>query len=65
MSRFELWLLHTANALVIGTGIVYAWMRYALAPVDDYAVVNHPLQPLTQHLHILVAPLFPPVFFAR
>lgn len=57
MSRLEYWLFHAANAAVVGTGVVYAWMRYALAPVDDYAVVNHPLQPLTQHLHILAAPL--------
>jgi hypothetical protein len=26
-------------------------------PADPFAVVNHPLQPLLQHLHILVAPL--------
>jgi undecaprenyl pyrophosphate phosphatase UppP len=26
-------------------------------PADPYAVVNHPLQPRVQHLHILLAPL--------
>ncbi|HEY0513148.1 MAG TPA: hypothetical protein VGH73_14660 [Thermoanaerobaculia bacterium] len=57
MSRFEAWMLHVANLLVGGTGLVYAWMRYAVEPADPYAVVNHPLQPLVQHLHILVAPL--------
>lgn len=57
MSRFEAWLLHAATALVGGTGLVYAWMRYLARPTDPYAVVNHPLQPLVQHLHIWLAPL--------
>jgi hypothetical protein len=57
MSRFEAWLLHVSNLLVGGTGLVYAWMIYLVKPTDPYSVVNHPLQPQTQHLHILVAPL--------
>lgn len=57
MSRFEAWLGHLATILVGGTGLVYAWMRYLMAPIDPYAVVNHPLQPGVQHLHILTAPL--------
>jgi hypothetical protein len=57
MSRFEAWMLHVSNLLVGGTGLVYAWMVYLVKPVDPFSVVNHPLQPLTQHLHILVAPL--------
>jgi hypothetical protein len=57
VSRFEAWLAHAANLLVGGTGLVYAWMRYALAPVDPYAVVHHPLEPAVQHLHVLAAPL--------
>ena len=57
MSRFEAWLAHLATALVGGTGLVYAWMRYLLPPVDPYAVVNHPLEPTLQHLHVLAAPL--------
>jgi hypothetical protein len=32
-------------------------MLYLVKPTDPYAVVNHPWQPQTQHLHILVAPL--------
>ena len=31
-------------------------MRYLLPP-DPFGVVRHPLQPATQHLHLLVAPL--------
>jgi len=49
--------VHVSNALVGGTGVVYAWMRYFAVPTDEYAVVNHPWQPSLQHLHILVAPL--------
>ncbi len=56
MSRFEAWATHTATILVGGTGLVYAWMRYLMHPSDPFAVVNHPLQPFVQHLHILVAP---------
>ena len=57
MSRFEAWTAHAATLLVGGTGLVYAWMRYLVRPADPFAVVNHPLQPLVQHLHILLAPL--------
>jgi hypothetical protein len=57
MSRFESWMMHLANLLVGGTGLVYAWMLYFVHPTDPYAVINHPWQPQVQHLHILVAPL--------
>jgi len=49
--------VHLANALVGVTGLVYAWMRYAMEPSDPYSVVAHPLQPLVQHLHLWTAPL--------
>lgn len=57
MSRFEAWLLHLSTLLVGGSGLVYAWMLYLLAPVDPYAVIHHPLQPAFLHLHVLSAPL--------
>jgi len=57
VSRFELWLIHLSTILVGGTGLVYAWMLWGLAPSDPYAVVNHPLQPAVQHLHVWLAPL--------
>lgn len=57
MKRWEAWSVHGSTILVGVTGLVYAWMRYLLQPVDPYAVVNHPLQPTVQHLHVLVAPL--------
>jgi len=50
-------LLLASNLLVGGTGVVYAAMRYWMSPADEWAVVNHPWQPLVQHLHVLVAPL--------
>jgi hypothetical protein len=57
MSRLDQWLLYLANALVGGTGLVYAWMRYLLKPEGEFAIVNHPWQSDVQHLHILTAPL--------
>lgn len=57
MSRGTAWFVHLATCLAGGTGLVYAVMRYVLRPTDPYAVVNHPWQPLVQHLHLLVAPL--------
>jgi hypothetical protein len=50
-------MLHLSNLLVGGTGLVYAWMIFLVKPADPFAVVNHPLQPQVQHLHILAAPL--------
>lgn len=57
MSRWQSCLLHTANLLVGGTGLVYGLMRYFMRPADEWAVVNHPWQPHVQHLHLLFAPL--------
>lgn len=57
MNRLEAWILHLSSLLVGGTGLVYAWMVYLVKPADPYAVVNHPMQPMLQHLHILAAPL--------
>ena len=57
MTRFEANLLHVANLLVGGSGLVYAWMRYCVVPSEPFAVVNHPAQPTVLHLHVLTAPL--------
>ena len=57
MSHAQLLLFHLANLAVCGTGLIYAWMRYLVEPAGEWAVVNHPWQPHTQHLHVLVAPL--------
>lgn len=57
MSRWERLLQYGANTLVVGTGVIYAVMRYFMTPVDEWAVINHPWQPHVQHLHVLTAPL--------
>lgn len=45
------------TALTGVTGVVYLWMKYLMTPVDDFSVVNHPLEPLVLAAHILTAPL--------
>jgi len=57
MTRGEAWGIHLAALGVGGTGLVYAWMRYLCAPADELALVNHPLEPAIQHLHLWLAPL--------
>lgn len=57
MSPWERWCVHLGTLLVGGTGVVYAVMLYFLEPVDPYSVVNHPWQPMIQHLHVWTAPL--------
>lgn len=57
MTRGEAILVHTANLLVGGTGLFYAAVLYLVTPTDEFAVVNHPIQPHLQHLHVLAAPL--------
>jgi len=57
MTRAQAWTLHASALAVGGTGLVYAWMRYLLEPVDELALVNHPLEPSFQHAHVFTAPL--------
>lgn len=57
MTRFQRGLLLWSSALTALTGIVYWWMDTMLHPVDEWAVVNHPLQPWVLKAHILVAPV--------
>ena len=57
MTRRTAWIVHSATLLVGGTGLLYAWMRYLAEPVDEFAIINHPWQPATQHAHIVLAPL--------
>ncbi|MEW6073062.1 MAG: hypothetical protein AB1726_10800 [Planctomycetota bacterium] len=56
-TRLESWFVHASALAVAGTGLVYAGLRYFVAPADPFAVVNHPWQPAVQHLHVLAAPL--------
>ena len=57
MTRAEAWCVHLAALGVAGTGLVYGWMRYLCEPEDELALVNHPLEPDVQHLHVWLAPL--------
>ena len=58
MTRAEAWSLHAGTFLVGLSGLVYGWMRYFARPADEFAVVNHPLQPLLRDVHVLAAPAF-------
>ncbi|MDT8340692.1 MAG: hypothetical protein RQ751_04195 [Longimicrobiales bacterium] len=57
MNRFQRRLLWWSTLLTAATGGVYAWMKHLMEPVDEWAVINHPLQPWVLKLHILVAPV--------
>jgi uncharacterized membrane protein YidH (DUF202 family) len=57
VTGFERWSVWITTALVTVTGIALGWMEYLLEPVDPWAVVHHPLQPLVLKLHIVTAPL--------
>ncbi len=57
MTRLEAWSLHLANFLVGASGLVYAAMLYLMAPIDEFALVHHPAQPLVRDVHLWTAPL--------
>lgn len=57
MSAFQKWLVLSSAVLTTVTGVVYWWMQHMLDPVDPWAVINHPLQPLVLKLHIVAAPV--------
>ncbi|MBT3341338.1 MAG: hypothetical protein HOM34_02055 [Planctomycetes bacterium] len=43
---------------ISATGLAWAWMRYLLEPVDEFALWNHPLEGEMQRFHIFIAPIF-------
>ncbi|HSE27222.1 MAG TPA: hypothetical protein VLA95_03270 [Gemmatimonadales bacterium] len=57
MSRFERWAVWTTSLLTAVTGLAYLGFKYGLEPVEPWAVINHPLQPVVLKAHIVVAPL--------
>lgn len=57
MNRFQRSLLWWSTLLTALTGGVYAWMKHLMDPVNEWAVINHPLQPWVLKAHILVAPV--------
>ena len=56
MSRAQVVYLHLCVALTALTGIVFAVMKYAMKSNDEFAVVNHPLQPYMLSAHVVIAP---------
>jgi hypothetical protein len=57
MSRLQVFYLQACVVLTAGTGILFAWMKYAMKGGDPFAVVNHPWQPFMLAAHVVVAPL--------
>ena len=57
MSRRQLVWLHLSIGITTITGLVFAAMKYFLESQDEFAVVNHPLQPAMLSAHVVVAPL--------
>lgn len=57
MSRAQLLWLHLSVALTAATGTVFAVMKYFLESSDEFAVVNHPLQPHMLAAHVVIAPI--------
>jgi len=53
---FARWMVWTSSVGTLLTGLVYWWMDHMMEPVDEWAVINHPLQPWVLKAHILVAP---------
>lgn len=56
MNRWSYRLMHLANLVVGGTGVVYGILRYLLMREGEYGPEAHPAQPLWQHVHLLAAP---------
>jgi hypothetical protein len=57
VTSFQKWLLWATSALTGITGLVYWWMKDMMQPLDEFAIINHPLQPWILKAHIVVAPL--------
>jgi len=56
MSPWQRWLLWVASAVLVLTGLGYAWMRYLMPAGDPFSAYHHPLQPWALDLHVLAAP---------
>ena len=64
MTAIERWALWLTTVATAGTGTAYMWMKYFMEPLDEWAVINHPLEPLMLKLHIVSAPVLVFVFGA-
>jgi hypothetical protein len=62
MTRGQQVWLHVSMAITALTGIVFAFMKYFMSPIDEFAVINHPLQPHMLSIHVVAAPVLLFVF---
>lgn len=62
MRRWEKYAFNSLAMLISVSGVAYGWMKYLVQSDDPFAVVNHPLQPLMLHAHVLAAPVLLVVF---
>ena len=58
MTWWERWAFNALHVMVAVTGVMYFFMENMMAPVDPFAVINHPWQPAMLSLHVLAAPFF-------
>ncbi|HET9948720.1 MAG TPA: hypothetical protein VFQ22_07350 [Longimicrobiales bacterium] len=56
MKPFPRWLVLLSSTVTGASGVVLWWMEHVMEPVDEFAVVSHPLQPLVLKTHIVAAP---------
>lgn len=57
MTPFEKWTVWGATIVMTLTGLALGAIEYLVTPADEWAVVNHPLQPWVLKAHILAAPV--------
>ena len=62
MKRWERWAFNLCSLAVAASGFAYFWMKYLVESDDPFAVVNHPWQAATLHLHVLASPPFVLIF---
>ncbi len=58
MTRFERWTVWSSAIATGLTGLGFMWTKYFVQPAEQWAVVNHPLEPWFLKLHIVAAPAF-------
>jgi len=57
MTRTQQVWLHLSVALTTLTGSAFALMKYFMKSDDEFAVINHPMQPWMLAAHVVLAPL--------
>ena len=57
MNPFRRRLLWGSTLLTAVSGLAYFYIRQFMEPVDEWAIIHHPLEPWILKAHILVAPV--------